>query len=165
LPGNIDPKKDKNWAYVDNERGNWIYEDGEWITNYHEKFKGFNTLVGIKKITKSERNGIIKNNKLTNHGSLTYEIKLDVADGNKTKKKSGCFIATAVYGDENCIEVLELKRIRDNHLNNYLIGRWFVEYYYFISPYLLPIINKSNCLKKIIRSLISNVLVVLKRKG
>lgn len=42
----------------------------------------------------------------------------------------GCFIATAVYGDYNAPEVKFLRNIKDDKLNNYFIGRKFIDFYY-----------------------------------
>jgi len=68
---------------------------------------------------------------------------------------SKCFIATAVYGDENAPEVETLREIRDNVLMKDKLGKKFVEFYYsgagektaeFIkndAPFLIPIIKKE----------------------
>ena len=47
--------------------------------------------------------------------------------------KSGCYVATAVYGSYDCPEVWTLRRFRDNYLDNYLLGRMFIKLYYAIN--------------------------------
>jgi tetratricopeptide (TPR) repeat protein len=75
------------------------------------------------------------------------------AELEKTKqKKSGCFIATAVYGTPYAKEVVLLKEFRDNWLLNYYFGRIFVKFYYSISPTIANKISKSNILKVITKS-------------
>ncbi len=75
------------------------------------------------------------------------------------KPKSGCFIATACYGDYNAKEVLVLREFRDDVLMNSSIGRTFVKFYYFISPPLAKFIEKSDALKKFIRTRILSSIV------
>ncbi|GEM_PF-5758678 len=66
-----------------------------------------------------------------------------------------CFVATAVYTDQNCLEVKVLRDFRDNVLMNNPLGRAFVDFYYsgagkktaeFIkekAPCAIPLIKKG----------------------
>lgn len=73
----------------------------------------------------------------------------------KTKqKKSGCFIATAVYGSPYANEVILLKEFRDNWLLNFKLGKLFVAFYYWISPPIANQIVKSNSLKAFTKSML-----------
>lgn len=65
--------------------------------------------------------------------------------------KSGCFIATACYGDYNAPEVLVLRRYRDEKLLKTHTGKCFVKLYYIISPFFASFIRKSGTLKQLIR--------------
>lgn len=53
------------------------------------------------------------------------------------KNKSGCYVATAVYGSYDCPEVWTLRRFRDNTLATTWYGRAFIHTYYAISPTLV----------------------------
>ena len=66
----------------------------------------------------------------------------------------GCFIATAVYGDYNAPEVLELRDFRDNFLANHHYGIKFIKMYYKHSPIAANYISKNNILKFMARILI-----------
>lgn len=55
--------------------------------------------------------------------------------------KSGCYIATYVYGDYNSNEVLILRDFRDNILLKNFLGKIFVTIYYQISPILIRYFN------------------------
>lgn len=57
--------------------------------------------------------------------------------------KSGCYIATSVYGSYDCPEVWTLRRFRDNKLATNLFGRVFIRVYYFISPTLVRLFGKK----------------------
>lgn len=73
----------------------------------------------------------------------------------KNNDGGGCFIATAVYGDYNAPEVIELRDFRDSYLSKYHLGKEFIKFYYQFSPFLASIISRNNLLK-----LISRVLIV-----
>ncbi len=59
-------------------------------------------------------------------------------------QKSGCYIATAVYGSYDCPQVWTLRRYRDNTLAKTWVGRAFIRTYYFISPTLVKLFGKTN---------------------
>ena len=54
----------------------------------------------------------------------------------EAEQKSGCYIATAVYGSYDCPEVWTLRRFRDNTLDRTWYGRAFIRTYYAVSPTL-----------------------------
>lgn len=58
--------------------------------------------------------------------------------------KSGCYIATSVYGSYNCPEVWTLRRFRDDKLATNLFGILFIKLYYAISPTLVRLFGKKN---------------------
>lgn len=66
----------------------------------------------------------------------------------------GCFIATAVYGDYNAPEVIELRDFRDTFLSKYYIGNAFIKNYYKYSPHISDVVRKNNFLKKASKILI-----------
>lgn len=70
------------------------------------------------------------------------------------KKKSGCFVATACYGDYNAPEVIILRQYRDKKLLKTYLGQLLVSFYYFTSPPIANFISKSNPLKAFIRTFI-----------
>lgn len=80
------------------------------------------------------------------------------------KSKSGCFIATAVYGDIVAPEVICLRQYRDTVLNITKTGRAFIKLYSFISPSLAGIVSKSRLLKIVIRKFILDPFVSLLKR-
>jgi len=91
--------------------------------------------------------------------------KEPIISSSTQKPKSGCFIATACYGDYNSEEVLVLREFRDNVLLNSLVGKLFVRFYYFTSPPIAQIIEKYSNLKTFIRNwFLSPIIRILKKQ-
>lgn len=67
---------------------------------------------------------------------------------NSSNNSSGCFIATATAGDYDHPSVLQLRYIRDNFLNNYALGRFFIQFYYKNSPPIADYIRTRPRIKK-----------------
>lgn len=70
----------------------------------------------------------------------------------KVKRKKGCFIATAMYG-ENSPEVQTLRIFRDNFFASSKIGRLFIRFYYILSPPIATLIVKNSKFNFLIRKL------------
>lgn len=65
-------------------------------------------------------------------GEFTNMIKSDLKE--QREKKSGCYVATAVYGTYECRELWVLRRFRDKSLSTSRLGRAFTSVYYAASP-------------------------------
>lgn len=63
---------------------------------------------------------------------------------NPENKKSGCYIATVCYGNENTPEVQFFKQYRDKILLNEFFGKFAVMMYYFLSPSFARYLRKSQ---------------------
>lgn len=66
-------------------------------------------------------------------------------------QKSGCYIATAVYGSYDAPEVWTLRRWRDERLASTLLGRTFIRVYYWLSPGLVSTIGRSGWILRVTR--------------
>lgn len=80
------------------------------------------------------------------------ELVSDDAKNNPNYIKSGCFIATACYGDYDAPEVLILRKYRDEHLLTNWLGTLFVKFYYAVSPSIAKHIENSNRAKSFMRN-------------
>ncbi|MCD8084865.1 MAG: hypothetical protein LUF28_00790 [Clostridiales bacterium] len=83
----------------------------------------------------------------------------------KRRKKSGCFVATAVYGSYDCPEVWTLRRYRDNYLARKFLGRVFVKVYYSVSPALVSLFGKTKWFNKLLRSKLDKMVKHLNSQG
>lgn len=80
-------------------------------------------------------------------GAVMTKIEIEYMDGTTEEQefiatpaeemKSGCYVATCVYGSYDCPEVWTLRRFRDHVLARTTIGRAFIKTYYAISPTLV----------------------------
>ncbi|MBQ7903499.1 MAG: DUF2726 domain-containing protein [Oscillospiraceae bacterium] len=82
-----------------------------------------------------------------------------------TPQKTGCYIATCVYGSYDCSNVWVLRRFRDNSLNKTLAGRLFIKMYYAISPIVVKYLGNSYIFRSICKSPLDMLVKYLKSKG
>lgn len=82
----------------------------------------------------------------------------------KEMPSSGCFIATACYGDYESTEVREFRKFRDGVLLKNYFGRQFVSFYYFLSPPTAKTLSNSESSKRIIRSFFLEPILYLIQK-
>jgi hypothetical protein len=77
--------------------------------------------------------------------------------------QSGCFVATATYGDEDAVEVRFLRAFRDEVLRGSGVGRFLVATYYILSPYLARSIELFPLLQKLARRSLDLVVIAIER--
>ncbi len=81
----------------------------------------------------------------------------------RTFKKSGCFIATAVYEDYNHPQVMKLREFRDKHLLTNEAGKKFVNVYYKYSPKFADYVQGKKLLAYPIRMLLDGFVFILSK--
>jgi uncharacterized Zn finger protein (UPF0148 family) len=79
--------------------------------------------------------------------------------------KSGCYVATAVYGSYDCPEVWTLRRYRDYNLAETWHGRAFIHIYYAISPTIVKLFGHTEWFKKMWRGKLDRMVKNLQDKG
>jgi len=75
------------------------------------------------------------------------------------EKKSGCFIATAVYDSPTAPKVMILRSYRDENLLHSSFGKAFVRSYYKYSPPFASFLERHDFLKNLVRYLFIEPLV------
>lgn len=88
-----------------------------------------------------------------------------IVKAGEQQKKSGCYVATAVYGSYDCPEVWTLRRFRDYSLASTLFGRLFIMLYYAISPTLVKLFGDTKWFKRMWKSTLDKMVENLKQKG
>ena len=81
------------------------------------------------------------------------------------KKKSGCYVATAVYGSYDCPQVWTLRRFRDNRLAASLPGRAFIRLYYAVSPALVRRVGGTAWFKALWKGPLDRLVKKLQAQG
>ena len=109
-------------------------------------------------------NNITRHRVITPNDTLNEEEYEKIMGHPKPQKstasgKSGCYIATACYGNEFAPEVLHLKVFRDNILAKNYFGRLFIKSYYFLSPTIAEKLKGKERLNTFIRNQILNKIV------
>ncbi len=72
---------------------------------------------------------------------------------------SKCFIATAAFGNQDIIEVIQLRNYRDNVLKKSFAGRCFIFTYSFLSPPIAFVIKQNNWLRRLTRSILRKIIL------
>jgi tetratricopeptide (TPR) repeat protein len=86
------------------------------------------------------------------------------AAATSSSSSSWCFIATAVYGDNNHVNVHELRSFRDQYLLPSPFGQRVVEAYYRLSPPIADWLSGKKQMAAFVRVAILNPLVAVVRK-
>ena len=79
-------------------------------------------------------------------------------------KKEGCYIATAVYGSYDALEVMTLRRFRDEKLRKSAFGRWFIRTYYRLSPPVAEKLKNAKHINALVRAILNKWVKKLNRK-
>jgi len=79
-------------------------------------------------------------------------------------KKSGCYIATAVYGSYDSPNVVVLRRYRDTVLDKTLPGRTFIKAYYRISPPLAEKLRNTTRVNLFVKALLDKFVIYAERR-
>lgn len=82
-----------------------------------------------------------------------------------TRKKSGCYVATAVYGSYNCPQVWTLRRFRDDRLACSLPGRAFIRLYYAVSPTLVRWFGQTEWFRRLWKGPLDRLVLRLRAQG
>ena len=70
----------------------------------------------------------------------------------QAKQKSGCYIATACYGNYDCTQVLTFRNFRDKYLSQSIAGRMFINVYYALSPSIAKWLENKHNINTFIRN-------------
>ncbi|MCI9157379.1 MAG: hypothetical protein HFF55_00065 [Lawsonibacter sp.] len=82
-----------------------------------------------------------------------------------SRKKSGCYVATAVYGSYDCPQVWVLRRFRDSRLAPSPLGRAFIRLYYAVSPALVRWFGGTAWFRRLWRGPLDRLVQALRAQG
>lgn len=78
--------------------------------------------------------------------------------------RSGCYVATITYGDEDQVEVQFLRAFRDEIMRHSSIGRLSIWIYYHVAPYAAHIVELVPPLKPYCRKLLDKIINLIEYK-
>lgn len=109
---------------------------------------------------------IIADNVMRHH-QLIHEIDPShvVPEKVEAPKKSGCYVATAVYGSYDCPQVWTLRRFRDYMLAKTWYGRTFIHIYYAVSPQFVKWFGQSIWFRNLWKPTLDKLVVRLHGQG
>lgn len=96
---------------------------------------------------------------------LTNEITQQDSSYTPPEVKTGCYVATAVYGSYDCPQVWTLRRYRDFSLAKTWHGRLFIHAYYAISPTIVKWFGETRWFKNMWRAKLDKMVQRLNEKG
>ena len=99
------------------------------------------------------------------HKTLLGNTKSETYKETLPARKSGCYIATAVYGSYDCPQVWTLRRFRDQKLAGTWYGRLFIHIYYAVSPFIVRLFGNTNVINKVFRRRLDRLVSKLQREG
>jgi hypothetical protein len=91
------------------------------------------------------------------------EKTVDECRAKFTPKKSGCFVATAVYGTDQHDNIVVLSDFRDRFLLKHTLGQLFVKAYYRVSPSIARVVERSLVLRWAVRTVLIMPVAALAR--
>ena len=149
------------------------YEKEKYLDNLHSIKTG--EMVELSGVIKSVRWLVVEDPSIYT-GQYQLHIQLSLLSITKTNprflhaelldeslhyEERGCFVATAAFNADDCIEVMTLRKYRDNYLSSRIIGRSFIKVYYLLSPLLSQIIGASSTLRCLTRYIIRRSILPL----
>lgn len=81
-----------------------------------------------------------------------------------TMHRSGCFVATATYGDEDAIEVRFLRLFRDRVLSHQTGGPLLIWLYYHFAPYPAWVVERMPPLRRCARWCLDRVVLLIESR-
>ncbi len=167
IPDCVNPKTDTKWAFRSQDYEPWIWHNNKWISHWGEtNFPSFSMMIGIEQIKRSDRKemiGQLSSGYSRGGSTITVDISDTIAGSSQKKQKSGCFVATSIYGSYEAWQVILLRRFRDRRLVISEYGKLFVKLYYILGPYLSIIINKFDLLRTIIKPILDLIVNKLEK--
>jgi hypothetical protein len=161
VPEKVNPKVDREWAFISNDFDDWFWHENRWVSTFGKtNFPGFSTMIGVRKLTKKE----IKEASYLLDSKDSFKSPSQ-KNPPKKSQKSGCFIATAVYGCSDAYQVNVLRNYRDNQLEEHVLGRLFVKIYYIASPPIAECLKRHKTLSSVIRSFLDKIVIMLERNN
>jgi hypothetical protein len=103
-------------------------------------------------------------NQYNNNKRILQTMYNELNTGSKQSSSSdgNCYIATVAYGSYEHPQVTVLRQFRDNVLDKYILGKWFIKIYYRYSPELAKKLKDKKTANTIIRKILNMLIKIIK---
>lgn len=122
-------------------------------------------LIDIRKIYVNNRENYLSLLSQNDSKIQQYDSSYQIHSAQIGSAKTGCYIATAVYGSYDCPQVWTLRRYRDYTLGANWEGRLFIKVYYAISPTIVKIFGKTKGFNSFWRKILDKKVQKLQLNG
>lgn len=78
--------------------------------------------------------------------------------------RSGCFVATVTYGDEDIVEVIFLRAFRDTVLSRSEVGRVAIWAYYHLGPFAARAVEITPFVKPVCRRILDTIVILIEKR-
>lgn len=174
-------KRGEDGGYIASICNKYNYADVEMalgcrcLNNSSHKFQSFHFVVGNRveySYTYNDRRfdgskwiteNVFKTASTTCQKNVTRDNIEQLLSG--CNQKSGCYIATCVYGSYDCPEVWTLRRFRDYTLDETFFGKIFIKCYYAISPSLVKWFGEQKWFKSFWKKHLDKMIDRLNKNG
>lgn len=140
----------EKFKYISNVRNILVHKVDENRLNDRKKFEktvaDLNAAINVAKIE-------LQNSQIV----ATTTTTATTQSKPKPQSKTGCFIATAVYGDHDHYKVKILRNYRDEKLLTSYFGQLFVKGYYKISPPIALILQNNQNTAKFVGKMLDKI--------
>lgn len=99
-----------------------------------------------------------------NNNKKTGSSSPNMLGGYSHSTSEGCYIATCVYGDYDCAEVMILRKFRDEILRRNCFGRLFVKLYYAVSPTVVKMFGDKTFFRVFGKAVLDNIIEKISEK-
>ncbi|HSV87847.1 MAG TPA: CFI-box-CTERM domain-containing protein [Bacteroidales bacterium] len=108
--------------------------------------------------------GIISNLEMSSQARqmINQTINMINVAEKRANARSGCYIATCVYGSSSAKEVMTLRSYRDNILTKYFLGRVFINLYFSVSPRLVKTVGDYLVFIKVSKRILDKIISSIK---
>ena len=87
--------------------------------------------------------------------AMKREIKVAAPKAEERPRQSRrCFVASAAFGDQECEELVILRRFRDTRLARYSLGRVLVNFYYDVGPAVARYVKRHSWVRAVVRRVV-----------
>lgn len=130
-----------------------LLNEKDFNIHYYNDFKK----VGKFKMSRKTRTRYNENlSIISNNETIAQSNNLQKFD--TSYDSDGCYVATLVYGNYDHPQVIVLRKFRDKTLKEFLLGRYFIKFYYKYSPGWVAFLKDKKVVNEFIKKCLDKLI-------